>query len=517
MRTRSFPTPTANWNNSLVSDGNFFPTSPQTRETEAIHLGGTVELEYYRLQEVTTTAIALGDRDNGHVKPPTAVGTGHPEEAKAPFSEITVAWDVTTGDDSGECYSNSGIQFYVRVKSASTAWSDWVYIWRSVIDPVQHLPPSISTPSLSQIPFGETTRFTAIAASAEAFDELEYRYFCHQQGGGDVEPAAAPLGPFNPAVLRRTVTWDVTTGDDSGECYSNSGIRFYVRVKSDSTAWSDEIYEWIAVTTEPGTTPPTTTTTIPPTTTTTTGGTPSDDHPTPILSDPSHASIPYTATTPFMMTVTSTREFTSWEYKYVCWDGDNDPYEPAPRNTWPASPASSLLSGTATWNIATGGGNNQCFSQPRANQVWVSVRIKSATTDWSEWAVHQLNIALAPRAPVFSNVSHDNTNEAVYGETVDVSAWVGHRESYTHIQQYVSCSNREGNLIDMRGPNNGMGTELASARWRIPIGMSPPATTPTSVITPPQRHCSPGCSQPPAGPGGHRSPLRLLLLSALPT
>ncbi len=58
------------------------------RETEAIHLGGTVELEYYRLQEVTTTSIDLGDPDNGHVKPSTAVGTGHPEEQKAPFSEI---------------------------------------------------------------------------------------------------------------------------------------------------------------------------------------------------------------------------------------------------------------------------------------------------------------------------------------------------------------------------------------------------------------------------------------------
>lgn len=57
-------------------------------EKEAIHLGGTVELEYYRLQEMTTTSIDLGDPDNGHIKPHTDVGTGHPEEDKAPFSEI---------------------------------------------------------------------------------------------------------------------------------------------------------------------------------------------------------------------------------------------------------------------------------------------------------------------------------------------------------------------------------------------------------------------------------------------
>ena len=58
------------------------------REQEAINIAGTVELEYYRLEEVSTNAIRLGEDGNGQVKGPTAIGTGEADEDEAPFSEI---------------------------------------------------------------------------------------------------------------------------------------------------------------------------------------------------------------------------------------------------------------------------------------------------------------------------------------------------------------------------------------------------------------------------------------------
>ena len=58
------------------------------RDLEAIHLGGDVDLEYYRLQQISAGALDLDETDDTHVTSPTAVGTGDPEEDTAPLSEI---------------------------------------------------------------------------------------------------------------------------------------------------------------------------------------------------------------------------------------------------------------------------------------------------------------------------------------------------------------------------------------------------------------------------------------------
>ena len=58
------------------------------RDSNAIHLGDDVELEYYRLQRVSSGAIGVGEEDEAYVTTPTAVGTGNPEEEQAPLSEI---------------------------------------------------------------------------------------------------------------------------------------------------------------------------------------------------------------------------------------------------------------------------------------------------------------------------------------------------------------------------------------------------------------------------------------------
>ena len=58
------------------------------QEEDEINLGDDVELAYYRLQRVSSGAISLGEETEVYVVSPTDVGTGNPEKALAPLSEI---------------------------------------------------------------------------------------------------------------------------------------------------------------------------------------------------------------------------------------------------------------------------------------------------------------------------------------------------------------------------------------------------------------------------------------------
>ena len=338
-----------------------------------------------------------------------------------PFSPAvlrrTVAWDVTTGDDDGECYSTSGIQFYVRVKSASTNWSNWVYIRRSVVDPTQHLPPSIGTPSRSEIPFGETTRFTAIVTSAEAFDELEYGYSCQQLDGDNVAPDAAPLGPFDPAVLRRTVAWSVTTGDDDDECYSNSGIQFYVRVKSDSTAWSDDIYESIPVT-------------APPTTST--------QHLPPSINTPSLSEIPFGETTRFIATVTSTQVFDRIEYKSFCYQHSGGSVTSGTGRVPSFSPT--VSSRIVAWNVTTGDDDGECYSN---SGIQFYVRVKSDSTTWSNWVYIRRSV-VDPTQHLPPLISGPSLLAIPFGETTRFTATAASAEAFDELEYRYSCQQQGG-------------------------------------------------------------------------
>ena len=57
-------------------------------DDEPIRLDDDVELEYYRLDRISSGAIDLDDEDSPTVKSPTDVGTGSSEEDEAPLSEI---------------------------------------------------------------------------------------------------------------------------------------------------------------------------------------------------------------------------------------------------------------------------------------------------------------------------------------------------------------------------------------------------------------------------------------------
>ena len=58
------------------------------RDDDRIHLGDDIELEYYRLQRVSSRAIDVREEERAYVTSPAEVGTGDPEEDTAPLSEI---------------------------------------------------------------------------------------------------------------------------------------------------------------------------------------------------------------------------------------------------------------------------------------------------------------------------------------------------------------------------------------------------------------------------------------------
>ncbi|MDE0162318.1 MAG: type I restriction endonuclease [Acidimicrobiaceae bacterium] len=67
-------------------------------DREPVRLGDDVELEFYRLQQVSSGVINLGEEDIA-VKAPTDVGTGDPEEETAPLSEIIERLNDRFGTD----------------------------------------------------------------------------------------------------------------------------------------------------------------------------------------------------------------------------------------------------------------------------------------------------------------------------------------------------------------------------------------------------------------------------------
>ncbi|MFZ3018106.1 MAG: type I restriction endonuclease [Gallionella sp.] len=73
----------------LYSYGRFLlPHLPQDRDNTVVKIGNEVELQYYRLQRVSSGAIDLKVGEPEGVYSPSDVGTGKTKEEKAPLSEI---------------------------------------------------------------------------------------------------------------------------------------------------------------------------------------------------------------------------------------------------------------------------------------------------------------------------------------------------------------------------------------------------------------------------------------------
>ncbi|MCY4614776.1 MAG: DEAD/DEAH box helicase family protein, partial [Chloroflexi bacterium] len=68
-------------------------------DAAAVHLGDDVELEYYRLQRMSEDSILVSEDEGVYVTSPAEVGTGDPEEEKAPLSEIIARLNDRFGTD----------------------------------------------------------------------------------------------------------------------------------------------------------------------------------------------------------------------------------------------------------------------------------------------------------------------------------------------------------------------------------------------------------------------------------
>ena len=81
-------------------------------DSTTVHLGDDVELEYYRLQRMSSVELSVGDGGGAFVVSPTAVGTGDPNEATAPLSEIIERLNDRFGTD----FTDEDRLFFEQVK-----------------------------------------------------------------------------------------------------------------------------------------------------------------------------------------------------------------------------------------------------------------------------------------------------------------------------------------------------------------------------------------------------------------
>ena len=81
-------------------------------EREAEQIAVDVEMEFYRLQRISSGAISLADGAGEYVTSPTEVGTGDPEEERAPLSEIIDRLNERFGTD----FANEDRLFFEQIK-----------------------------------------------------------------------------------------------------------------------------------------------------------------------------------------------------------------------------------------------------------------------------------------------------------------------------------------------------------------------------------------------------------------
>jgi len=103
----------------LYSFGRFLlPHLPLDRDPEQVNLGDEIGLQFYRLQQISTGGIELGEGEAEGVKSPTDVGTGKARDEKVPLSEII----KVLNDRFGTEFTEEDRLFFeqIREKAANT-------------------------------------------------------------------------------------------------------------------------------------------------------------------------------------------------------------------------------------------------------------------------------------------------------------------------------------------------------------------------------------------------------------
>jgi type I restriction enzyme R subunit len=102
----------------LYSYGRYLlPRLPLGRDGGIVKLGDDVGLQYYRLQRVSSGAIDLKAGEPEGVYSPTEVGSGKPEEEKAPLSEII----QVLNERFGTAFTEEDRLFFERIKARAVS------------------------------------------------------------------------------------------------------------------------------------------------------------------------------------------------------------------------------------------------------------------------------------------------------------------------------------------------------------------------------------------------------------
>jgi len=102
----------------LYSYGRFLlPHLPMDRDNTVVKIGNEVELQYYRLQRVSSGPIDLTVGEPEAVYSPTEVGTGKARDEKAPLSEII----QVLNERFGTAFTEEDRLFFEQIKARATA------------------------------------------------------------------------------------------------------------------------------------------------------------------------------------------------------------------------------------------------------------------------------------------------------------------------------------------------------------------------------------------------------------
>ena len=104
----------------LASFGRMLLPHLRAERGEAVHLGSDVELEYYRLQRVSSGELVFAEEPAVYVTGPGEVGTGDPEEDTAPLSEIIARLNDRFGTD----FTDEDRLFFEQVKERAVRDED---------------------------------------------------------------------------------------------------------------------------------------------------------------------------------------------------------------------------------------------------------------------------------------------------------------------------------------------------------------------------------------------------------
>jgi type I restriction enzyme, R subunit len=163
-------------------------------EDEPLQLGDDVTIQYYRLQRIGSAPMKLGEGPTEYVVVPTEVGTGRPEEPKAPLSEIITLLNERFGTE----FNEEDRLFFAQIRERAVNNEHIRETARA--NPLDKFELSIrkAIESLMIERMGENDALVTRYMNDPEFQETAFRPLAREifnsvrEGEGSAEPAATP-------------------------------------------------------------------------------------------------------------------------------------------------------------------------------------------------------------------------------------------------------------------------------------------------------------------------------------